>query len=55
MAEVLLCHHAHGQTTGFHAFADELQRAGHTVHSPNHYDGRARTARRWLPAAVTVA
>jgi dienelactone hydrolase len=40
MAEVLLFHHAMGQTTGFHAFADELRRAGHTVHTPDLFDGR---------------
>jgi dienelactone hydrolase len=40
MAEVLLFHHAQGQTTGFLAFADELRRAGHTVHAPDLYDGR---------------
>lgn len=40
MAEVLLYHHALGQTAGFHAFADELRRAGHTVHTPDLYDGR---------------
>ncbi len=40
MAEVLLFHHALGQTTGFLAFADELRRAGHTVHAPDLYDGR---------------
>ncbi len=40
MAEVLLFHHAHGQTVGFLAFADELRRAGHTVHAPDVYDGR---------------
>lgn len=40
MAEVLLFHHAHGQTSGFLAFADELRRAGHTVHTPDLYDGR---------------
>jgi|SRR5581483_5948258 len=39
MAEVLLFHHAQGQTTGFHAFADELRAAGHTVHTPDLYDG----------------
>jgi dienelactone hydrolase len=36
----LLFHHAQGQTAGFHAFADELRRAGHTVHTPDLYDGR---------------
>jgi dienelactone hydrolase len=40
MAEVLLFHHAQGQTTGFHAFADELRKAGHTVHAPDLFDGR---------------
>lgn len=40
MAEVLLFHHAQGQTTGFHVFADELRRAGHTVHTPDLFDGR---------------
>jgi dienelactone hydrolase len=38
MAEVLLFHHAQGQTPGFHAFADELRQAGHTVHTPDLYD-----------------
>lgn len=40
MAEVLLFHHAQGQTRGFLAFADELRQAGHTVHTPDQYDGR---------------
>jgi dienelactone hydrolase len=40
MAEVLLFHHALGQTAGFHAFADELRRAGHAVHTPDLFDGR---------------
>src|SRR5919204_6283347 len=40
MAEVLLFHHAQGQTKGFHAFADEVRTAGHTVHTPDLYDGR---------------
>lgn len=40
MAEVLLFHHALGQTTGFHAFADDLRRAGHRVHTPDLYEGR---------------
>lgn len=39
MAEVLVFHHAQGQTAGFHAFADELRQAGHTVHAPDLYDG----------------
>jgi dienelactone hydrolase len=40
MAEVLLFHHAQGQTPGFHAFADELRSAGHSVHTPDLFDGR---------------
>jgi dienelactone hydrolase len=40
MAEVLLFHHAQGQTPGFHAFADELREAGNTVHTPDLFDGR---------------
>ena len=43
MAEVLLFHHALGQTRGFAAFADELRRAGHTVHTPDLFDGRTFT------------
>jgi dienelactone hydrolase len=40
MAEVLLFHHAQGQTAGFHAFADELRGAGHRVHTPDLFGGR---------------
>jgi dienelactone hydrolase len=40
VAEVLLFHHAQGQTPGFLAFADELRAAGHTVHTPDLYDGK---------------
>lgn len=40
MAEVLIFHHAQGQTPGFHAFADELRAAGHTVHTPDLFEGR---------------
>jgi dienelactone hydrolase len=40
MAEVLLFHHAQGQTEGFHAFGDELRQAGHTVHTPDLFEGR---------------
>ena len=43
MAEVLLFHHAQGQSPGFLAFADELREAGHTVHTPDLYDGRTFT------------
>jgi dienelactone hydrolase len=40
VAEVLLFHHAQGQTPGFLAFADELRAAGHVVHTPDLYDGK---------------
>jgi dienelactone hydrolase len=40
MAEVVLFHHAQGQTAGFLAFADELHAAGHSVDTPDLYDGR---------------
>jgi dienelactone hydrolase len=40
MAEVMLFHHAQGQTAGFHAFAEKLRQAGHTVHTPDLFNGR---------------
>jgi dienelactone hydrolase len=40
MSNVLLFHHAQGLTSGVRAFADELRAAGHTVHTPDFYDGR---------------
>jgi len=40
MAEVLLFHHAQGLTPGITAFADELRAAGHTVHTPDLFDGK---------------
>jgi dienelactone hydrolase len=40
MAEVLLFHHAQGQTPGFASFAEELRRGGHTVHTPDLFEGR---------------
>jgi dienelactone hydrolase len=43
MAEVLLFHHALGLTKGICTFADELRRAGHTVHVPDLFDGRLFT------------
>jgi dienelactone hydrolase len=39
MAEVLLFHHAQGLTSGVLAFAAELRRAGHLVHTPDLYEG----------------
>ncbi len=43
MTEVLLFHHAAGQTPGFLAFADSLRAAGHVVHTPDVYEGRVFT------------
>ncbi|MDX6357338.1 MAG: hypothetical protein QOH37_392 [Nocardioidaceae bacterium] len=40
MAEVLLFHHALGLTPGVIAFADELRADGHTVRTPDLYDGK---------------
>ena len=40
MSEVLLFHHVQGLTDGVEAFADEMRRAGHTVHTPDLFDGR---------------
>ena len=39
MAEVLLYHHIQGLTDGVRAFADDLRQAGHTVHTPDLFDG----------------
>lgn len=52
MAEVLLFHHALGLTDGVVAFADELRAGGHTVHTPDLYDGRTFTD---IPAGVEYA
>jgi dienelactone hydrolase len=40
MAEVVLFHHAQGLTPGVVAFADALRAAGHTVHTPDLFEGR---------------
>jgi dienelactone hydrolase len=40
MAEILLFHHAQGLTPGVNAFADELRAAGHTVHTPDMFEGK---------------
>lgn len=40
MAEILLFHHALGPTAGLHAFAGDLRQAGHTVHTPDLFEGR---------------
>jgi dienelactone hydrolase len=43
VAEVVLFHHALGLTPGVVGFADELRQGGHTVHTPDLYDGRTFT------------
>ncbi len=40
MAEVVLFHHIQGLTAGVVVFAAELRSAGHTVHTPDVFDGR---------------
>ncbi|HYX86553.1 MAG TPA: dienelactone hydrolase family protein [Gaiellales bacterium] len=40
ITEVVLYHHVQGLTDGVHSFAEELRQAGHTVHTPDLFDGR---------------
>jgi dienelactone hydrolase len=40
MTEVVLYHHVQGLTDGVRSFAEELRQAGHTVHTPDLFDGR---------------
>jgi len=40
MADIVLFHHAQGLTPGVVAFADDVRRAGHTVHTPDLFEGR---------------
>jgi dienelactone hydrolase len=40
MAEVVVFHHALGLTDAVRRFADALRAAGHTVYTPDLYDGR---------------
>ena len=40
MAEVVLFHHLQGLTEGVRAFAGELRAGGHTVHTPDLFDGQ---------------
>jgi len=40
MAVVVLYHHVQGLTTGVESFAEELRRAGHTVHTPDLFDAQ---------------
>ncbi|WHT22980.1 dienelactone hydrolase family protein [Crossiella sp. CA-258035] len=39
MAEVVLFHHALGRTQGITGFADQLRQDGHTVHTPDLFEG----------------
>jgi len=39
MAEVVLFHHVQGLTDGVRAFADRLRAGGHTVHTPDLFEG----------------
>lgn len=40
MTDVLLYHHIQGLTDGVRSFADSLRQAGHTVRTPDLFDGR---------------
>jgi dienelactone hydrolase len=40
VTEILLYHHVQGLTDGVRVFADELRQAGHTVHTPDLFEGR---------------
>src|SRR5690554_8124319 len=40
MTEIALFHHALGLTPGVVAFADTLRSAGHTVHTPDLFEGK---------------
>jgi dienelactone hydrolase len=40
VAEVIVFHHALGVTDAIRGFGDELSGAGHTVHTPDLFDGR---------------
>ena len=40
MTEIVLFHHIQGLTPGIVAFADRLRAAGHTVHTPDQFEGR---------------
>jgi dienelactone hydrolase len=43
MAEIVLFHHTCGVTDGVQAFAETLRGAGHTVHTPDLFEGRTFT------------
>lgn len=52
MAEVVLFHHALGQTDGLFDFATQIEAAGHTVHTPDLFEGRRFTS---IPEGVDFA
>ena len=39
MADVVLFHHVQGLTAGVRRLADELRAGGHTVHTPDFFEG----------------
>ena len=39
MADVVLFHHVQGLTAGVHRLAGELRAGGHTVHTPDFFEG----------------
>jgi dienelactone hydrolase len=43
MVEIVLFHHVCGMTDGVHAFAETLRETGHTVHTPDLFEGRTFT------------
>ena len=56
MTEILLFHHALGLTPGITEFAGHLRGAGHTVHTPDLYDGHTfRTVERASDSPGTPA
>lgn len=40
MSEIVLFHHVQGLTDGVRSLAEHLQQGGHTVHTPDLFDGR---------------
>jgi len=52
MAELVLFHHALGQTDGLFDFASQIEAAGHTVHTPDLFEGRRFTS---IPEGVDFA
>ena len=55
MAEVVLFHHVQGLTDGVRAFADELRAGGHTVHTPDLFDGERPATHRGRRRATPEA